>query len=130
MKTYDPHRSSLGPDANLVVALIWFGGTLLSWMQLGVLSPFVPIVIFFVEKDSKLVRSHALQAMALMIFTAGITIALTITIIGIIFLPLVYVLLFLFSVVATVRGWKYQTYDLPFIQPIVQWLSKVLHFEE
>jgi len=129
MKTYDPHRSSLGPDANLVVALIWFGGTLLSWMQLGVLSPFVPIVIFFVEKESKLVRYHALQAMALMIFTAGITIALTITIVGILFLPLVYILLFLFSVVATVRGWKYQTYDLPFIQPIVEWLAKALHYE-
>lgn len=127
MKTYSVHRSSLGPDANLIVALIWFGGTLLNWLNLGVLSPFVPIVILFVEKQSPLVKYHALQALALMIFTVLVTIGLSVTIVGILLLPALYFIVFLFALIATLRGWKYQTYDLPFIQGIVRWLISTLH---
>lgn len=127
MKTYEPHRSSLGPDANLIVALVWFGGVLLNWMNLGVLSPFVPIIILFMEKESGLVKYHALQALALMIFSVLATIGLSITIIGILFIPVLYIVLFIFSLIATLRGWKYQTYDLPWIQGIVRWLTSVLH---
>lgn len=127
MKTYDPHRSSLGPDANLIVALVWFGGTVLTWLSLGVLSPFVPVVILFVEKQSSLVRYHALQALALMIFVVLVTIGLSITVVGILLLPVVYLVTFIFALIATLRGWKYQTYDLPFVQGIVRWLTSVLH---
>lgn len=128
MRTYPQHRSSLGLDANIVVAIVWFGGALLSALELGALSIFVPIIIFFVEKDSHLVKFHAIQAITLMIFTVIATIVLTVSIIGILLIPLLTLILFLVSIVAVVRGWKYQTYELPYVQPIAQWLAKILNF--
>ena len=129
MRTFQPHRSSLGPDANIVVALVWFGGAILSALKLGSFSVLVPIVLFFIEKDSYLVRYHAVQAMALMIFTVLGNILLVVSIIGILLIPLLTPILFLFAVIATVRGWSYQTYEVPFIQPIAQWLAKLLNFD-
>ncbi len=129
MRKYEPHRSSLGMDANLLALLVWIGGTLLSWMNLGALSPLVPIVIMYIEKDSSMVRYHAVQATALMIFTTLANIILAISIIGIIFIPVVNVILFIFALIAAVRAWNYETYDVPFIQGVAHWLVKTLHID-
>lgn len=129
MRKYEPHRSSLGMDANLLALLVWVGGTILAWMNLGVLSPLVPIVIMYVEKDSSMVRYHAVQATALMIFTALANFVLAITIIGIIFIPIVNIILLIFSLIAAIRAWRYETYALPFVQGIVHWLVNILHID-
>ena len=129
MRKYEPHRSSLGMDANLLALLVWVGGTILAWMNLGVLSPLVPIVIMYVEKDSSMVRYHAVQATALMIFTALANFVLAITIIGIIFIPVVNIILLIFSLIAAIRAWHYETYELPFVQGIVHWLVNTLHID-
>lgn len=129
MRKYEPHRSSLGMDANLLALLVWVGGTILAWMNLGVLSPLVPIVIMYVEKDSSMVRYHAVQATALMIFTALANFVLAITIIGIIFIPIVNIILLIFSLIAAIRAWHYETYELPFVQGIVHWLVNTLHID-
>jgi uncharacterized membrane protein len=129
MRKYEPHRSSLGMDANLLALLVWVGGTILAWMNLGVLSPLVPIVIMYVEKDSSMVRYHAVQATALMIFTALANFVLAITIIGIIFIPIVNIILLIFSLIAAIRAWHYETYALPFVQGIVHWLVNILHID-
>ena len=129
MRKYEAHRSSFGMDANLLVVLVWFGGTLLSWMDLGVLSPLVPIIIMYMEKESSMVRYHALQATSLMIFTALANFILVITIVGIIFIPVLNIILFIFSIIAAMRGWHYETYEVPFVQGIFNWLQKTLHID-
>lgn len=129
MRKYEPHRSSLGMDANLLVVLVWFGGTILAWMKLGVLSPLIPIVVMYVEKDSSMVRYHAVQATSVMIFTALASFLLLISIIGIIFIPVVNIVLFIFSLIAAIRGWNYETYNVPFVQGIANWLIQVLHID-
>lgn len=129
MRKYEPHQSSLGMDANLMVALVWIGGTILSWLNLGILSPFVPIIILYVEKNSSLVRYHAIQATSLMIFTAIANTLLAISIIGIIFIPVVNIVLFIFALISVIRGWNYETYNIPFIQGIANWLISVLHVD-
>lgn len=124
MKTYPVHRSSLGPDAHVVVAFIWFGGAILSIFNLESLSPLIAVVVLFLEKESGLVKGHAANALALTIFTALISILLTISIVGILFLPILAILLFIFAIIATLRGWKYQSYEMPWVQGIVRWLDK------
>lgn len=61
-------KSSLGLQANVVILIIWFGGFVISLIEPIAMFAFaVPFVILFLEKDSNLVRSHAIQAVSLYI---------------------------------------------------------------
>jgi len=55
MKTtvIQPHRSSLGLDANLAAMIIYIAAIVLSWIPFaGFISLAVPIVFFILEKES------------------------------------------------------------------------------
>ena len=59
-----PHKSSLGMDANLAVLLTYIGMAVISWLPyIGYIAWAVPIVIFFMEKESKFVKFQAVQAL-------------------------------------------------------------------
>ncbi|MCL2772381.1 MAG: hypothetical protein FWD71_03440 [Oscillospiraceae bacterium] len=66
MKTtvIQPHKSSLGMDANIAVLLTYIIMAVVSWIPyIGYISWAVPIVIFFMEKESKFVKFQAVQAL-------------------------------------------------------------------
>lgn len=67
LKLYSVHQSSLGLDANIVAGLIYIVPGLIGLLFEG-LSPYtfiLPVLLYFLEKKSDLVRFHALQYLAL-----------------------------------------------------------------
>ena len=75
MKTIDiqPHKSSLGMDANIAVLVIYAAMIIIKWFPIpfiGYLAWGVPLVFFILEKESKFVKSLAIQALVLGIVMA------------------------------------------------------------
>ena len=123
---HTPHKSSLGLQANVVFFIIWFGGFVISLIEPIAMFAFaVPFVILFLEKDSNLVRSHAIQAVSLYIINIILSILMTV-------IPVLVFLFFILAivelaliVVAAFKGWYYHEYELPLIQPLAKWVSSV-----
>ena len=70
-----PHKSSLGLDANLAVILIYIAMAVVGWIPyLGWIAWAVPLVFFFMEKNSGFVKFHAVQAMGIGILRAAFAI--------------------------------------------------------
>ncbi|MDR1669388.1 MAG: hypothetical protein LBR76_05470 [Oscillospiraceae bacterium] len=73
MKTtsFSPHKSSLGVDANLLVLLLLIATALFAWIPfVGFAAWVVPLVFFFVEKNSKFVKFQMVQALILGVIQA------------------------------------------------------------
>ena len=123
---HTPHKSSLGLQANVVILINWFGGFVISLIEPIAMFAFaVPFVILFLEKDSNLVRSHAIQAVSLYIINIILSILMTV-------IPVLVFLFFILAivelaliVVAAFKGWYYHEYELPLIQPLAKWVSSV-----
>jgi len=124
---YEPHKSSLGLDANIVILIVWFGGSVISsFKNVSFLAIAVPIVIYFIEKDSKLVKSHALQAIGL--FLASFIASIVFLLIPMLWLFFWIIPLFDFivSILAIMKGYAWEEYQVPFIQPVVDMIEKIL----
>lgn len=62
----NPHRSSLGMDANVMALLCYLAAFILAWIPvIKYVAWAAPLVIFFVEKESPFVKFHAIQALIL-----------------------------------------------------------------
>jgi len=73
MKTtqIEPHKSSLGMDANINVLMIYIGMVFVSWLPfIGYLAFAVPIVFFVLEKESKFIKYQAAQVLIIGIVRA------------------------------------------------------------
>ena len=85
MNTYQPHRSSLGGlDANIMALLCYlvtFVGGLIPVVKY--VAWLLPLVIVFLEKESGLVKFHAMQAFVLNLISFVVTVLITIlTVVG------------------------------------------------
>jgi uncharacterized membrane protein len=122
---HTPHKSSFGIDANIVILVVWFGAFVLSLIEaLSFLSFSIPFIILFLEKDSTLVKQHAVQAISLFLFNILATLVIFIfPLLSLIFWIIALIELALI-VVAAQRGWNYQEYELPFIKPIADLVKK------
>ena len=85
MNTYQPHRSSLGGlDANIMAVLCYlvtFVGGLIPVVKY--VAWLLPLVIVFLEKESGLVKFHAMQAFVLNLISFVVTVLITIlTVVG------------------------------------------------
>jgi uncharacterized membrane protein len=124
---YEKHKSSLGLDANIVVLIVWLGGSVIStFKNVSFLAIAVPIVIYFIEKDSKLVRAHALQAIGL--FLASLIASIVFILIPLLWLFFWIIPLFDFivSILAIIKGYNWEEYEVPLIQPVVRGIEKIL----
>lgn len=75
----NPHRSSLGMDANIMALLCYLAAFVLGWIPvIKWIAPFAPLVIFFIEKESPFVKFHAMQAFILQVISwiIGIIVAI------------------------------------------------------
>ena len=71
----EPHKSSLGMDANIASLLVFVAMAVVSWIPyLGWLAWAVPLVFFFMEKSSKFVKYQAITALVVGIIRAAISI--------------------------------------------------------
>jgi uncharacterized membrane protein len=78
--TYQPHKSSIGDiDANYVAVACYGAAVVFSYIPLlKYLAWLAPLVIYFLEKKSVLVKFHAVQALILNAVGAVLTIILAI----------------------------------------------------
>ena len=96
-------KTSLGMDENIEAALSYFLG-------------FITGILFFVlEKDSKFVKFHAMQSIAVFVALVVINIILTITIVGIVLLPLISLIGFILWIVLMYKAYKGEKFKLPVV---------------
>lgn len=133
---FEPHKSSLNLDANIIVLIAYLGGIVISFIPgLSFFSFAVPIIIYCLEKDSKFVKFHAMQGILLTV--AGIVLSILIGILIGIFTALLLfssstaavsvisitgllsfiipITMFIFMVIAIVKAWGYECYEMPII---------------
>ena len=81
MKTtvIEPHRSSLGMQANITVLAVFIGMAVFVWIP-GArwFAWVVPLAFFFLEKESKFVKFEAVQALVAGIVYSAVTIVFSI----------------------------------------------------
>lgn len=143
-KKFEPHASSLGIDANIVMLIAYFGGILVSFIPvINSLAWTVPLLIFLLEKDSKYVKFHALQSLFMEIFgliiglivvillgisTASALLSGSLNMLGVAGITslvslIVSILMFIFSIVAAIKGWSYECYKIPIIGTLAEKLA-------
>lgn len=100
-------KTSLGMDENIEAALSYFLGFLTG------------ILFFVAEKDSKFVKFHAMQSIAVFIALIAINMVLrfilAITIVGLLLLPLIYLLEFILWIFLMYKAYKGEKYKLPVV---------------
>lgn len=124
---YEKHKSTFGLDANIAVIIVWFGGALISSIRsISFLAIAVPFVFYFMEKESKLVKSHALQAIGL--FFATFIASIVFLLIPLLWLFFWVIPLFniIVSILAVIQGYAWKEYQVPLIQPVVNMIEKIL----
>ena len=130
----EPHKSSLGMDANIAVLIAYLGGVVVGWIPgIRYVAFLVPLVVFILEKESKFVRFHAMQSFALNILglVLGLLFTLVTTIIsgsiaysspgtafalisamGVLGI-IVSLAILVLAIIAVVNGFQYKEYHLP-----------------
>ena len=81
MKTtrIEPHKSSLGMEANVASLVIFIAMAVVSWIPyIGWVAWAVPLVFFFKEKSSKFVKFQAVTALIVGIIRAAFSLVLQI----------------------------------------------------
>lgn len=145
LKTYEPHKSSLGSmDANVMALLCYVIAAVISFIPyVQFVAWLVPLYIYKKETNSELVKFHAIQAFALYLVSAIISLILNIiiwtttvatiasgfsigfgafgaavvlsTIVGIISL-----IFLIFAIITIIKAYKYEEYSIPFFGNLSQ----------
>jgi uncharacterized membrane protein len=100
-------KTSLGMDENIEAALSYFLGFLTG------------ILFFVMEKESKFVKFHAMQSIAvfiaLFVINMVLGIILGMTIVGLMLLPLIYLLEIILWIVLMYKAYKGEKFKLPVV---------------
>ena len=140
----EPHKSSLGMEANIAVMVMYVAMVVLSWIPgIRYAAWAVPIVFFVMEKSSKFVKFQAVQALGVGIVQVVFSIIIQIIIwlltprdwLGILYAYRGYGLISfigtLISLVISVlvlyvvyMAYRYQQVELPFVGPIALNISE------
>jgi len=147
MNIYEQHKSSIGNiDAN-VMALIAYGAAVVVIFIPGIkiIAWLAPIVIYILEKDSKFVKFHAMQAFLInivgIIFSSIIFMIIGGSLGLMFFRPLTYgaigtillsaiitgivaIVITIFEIISMVKCYEYKEYEIPLIGIIAR---KVAH---
>ncbi|KAB3531098.1 DUF4870 domain-containing protein [Alkaliphilus serpentinus] len=143
VKTVEPHKSSLGMDANIAVLITYLGGVVIGWLPaIGYVSWLVPLIIFILEKESDFVRFHSMQSLILnavgallgliiVIFSGAIATtffyspAAGLGFLGILSLltTIISIVILVFAILAVINGFKYKEYKIPVIGNLAEKLS-------
>lgn len=144
MKVYEPHKSSIGNlDANVMALLTYVSAIILSFIPfVQYVSWLLPLIFFYMEKNSNLVKFHAIQAFALFLVSAIIDIIINV-IVGIagaataasiasnpydlnsyfgawagvaaasVVIGIIGLVFLIFGILAMVKAYKYEEYAMP-----------------
>lgn len=137
-ETVEPHKSSLGLDANMMALLCYLATLILSFIPfIKYIAWAAPLVIFFLEKNSSFVKFHALQAFMINIINAVLGFILYLIMMasissmvyglyyragygaGYIFAStlswIIFAVIGIFGIVAMIKAYKYAEYKIPVI---------------
>ena len=144
MKVYEPHKSSIGNmDANVMALLTYVSAIILSFIPfVQYVSWLLPLIFFYMEKNSTLVKFHALQAFALFLVSAIIDVIINVIVAiagastaaaiasdpydlnsyfgawaGVaaasVIVGIIGLVFLIFGIIAMVRAFKYEEYAMP-----------------
>lgn len=143
--TVEPHKSSLGMEANVAILIAYLGSIIIGWVPfIGYGAFLIPLIIFLVEKESGFVRFHAMQSFLLSILSYVLKIAMSI--IQLIFSPvlsdiatlpsmmtagvvigilgtLFSIAILVLAIIALINGYQYKKYRLPLLGNLAARLS-------
>jgi uncharacterized membrane protein len=145
----NPHRSSLGMDANIMALLCYLAAFVLGWIPIiKWVAPLAPLVIFFIEKESPFVKFHAMQAFILQVISwiIGIIVAIIsaiavstisysdpfgslsaslgiVTVLSVITV-IIGIILTIFDIIAMVKAHGYFEYKIPVVGNLSEKFSK------
>lgn len=143
-KIWQPHKSSIfGLDANVMAMLSFLAAAVVGWIPfLGYVSWLAPLVIFFVEKNSPLVRKNAMQAFVIQLLGQAVSIVISLlsllttasfvnvftgaamvgtSFIFALLLGIVNIIVFIFEIIAMIKAYKYKEYHIPVVGKIADW---------
>jgi uncharacterized membrane protein len=142
----NPHKSSLGMDANTLSLLCYIAAFVLSWIPvIKWIAWAAPLVIFLLEKQSPFVKFHAMQALLLEavnwvialifnIIAAAIAAANPFALIGggglggFVFVTtlgvIIGIVLTIFAIIAMIKAYGYYEYKLPLLGNLAEKWSK------
>lgn len=82
---YSAHKSSIGGlNANIMALLCYIASVILAWIPVvRYVAWLVPLILFFMEKQSKLVRFHAMQSFVLHVVSAVLSLLVSVVLGGI-----------------------------------------------
>ncbi len=137
MKKVEDHNSSIGNlKANQICLIAYIGGALLSFIPfMRYFAWVVPLVIYFLEKQSNFVRKNAVQATGLYAVTSLVLFVINIVIYEIVFSNLWYnpytvlaslatisaisvvflLIITAITIITLIKLWKYEEYTIPLI---------------
>ena len=101
-------KSSTGLDVNLAGAL--------AYLALAVSG----IVLLIIEKDSRFVRFHAMQSIAVGVVSIVLTLILVSSIIGLVLVPVLWLFFLLLWLFLMYKAYQGERYKLPFIGDFVE----------
>lgn len=138
----NPHRSSLGMDANVMALLCYIGAFVLSWIPvIQWVAPAAPLVIFFIEKGSPFVKFHAMQAFLLEAVNWVFFVIIKVIIGALVFNPfsltgwgavaavttiytIIGIVMTVFAIIALVKAYGYFEFKIPLIGNLADKWSK------
>ena len=147
----EPHKSSLGLDANTLALLSYIAAFVLSWIPVVQYVAWVaPLIIFFLEKQSTFVKFHAMQAFLLevVVWIFQVVIAIVTTVVwsmymgasvydygalsaaaglagalGIV-LIVVAIIVTIFAIIAMIKAYGYKEYKIPGVGALAEKWSR------
>lgn len=124
---YSPHQSSIANmDANIMAVLTYLLPVIATYLPIvWRIAWLIPILIFFMEKESNLVKFHAMQSIALYIARILIiSILHFIPLLGGLIGLLVGIVFIIIAIIAAIGAFNYEEFRIPFIGDFVAQLIK------
>ncbi len=129
-----PHKSSIGDQqANIMALLSYLVGSILVFIPgIMYIAWLAPLIIFFLEKESRFVKFHAMQAFVLEV--TGILLSLLVSLLfgGISYdsfafvgtlATLISITILVLAIYAMIKAYQYVEYSIPLIGKISAALS-------
>lgn len=125
--SYSPHQSSIANmDANIMAILTYALPVIAAYLPIvWSIAWLIPILIFFMEKKSNLVKFHAMQSVVLYVVRViVISILHVIPLLGGLASFIVGIIFTLIAIVAVIGAFNYEEFRIPFIGDFVARLIK------
>lgn len=124
---YSPHQSSIAHmDANIMAVLTYILPIVAAYLPIvWRIAWLIPVLIFFLEKESNLVKFHAMQSILLYVARViVISLLRFIPLLGWLLGLIVGIIFILIALIAIVGAFNYEESHIPFIGDFVDRLIK------